>query len=216
MPNANPIWLLEFWNRSIDAVWSLDGTAPGPGPTVTPNVTTVDGILGAGSDFPFVVADGRISLDEQVVRRRGSATLYRVRPPLRVRSVLDGVDPDGWMGDRASYSTFATPGTRPGTLRVTVTGRGWTGPSVPRRIRLTLGTLAFRRFGEPALGEVTARREWTLRGRRTRTFSLATPPPPFRLEIASQTFVPADVDPRSADHRQLGAQVDVRFAPRRG
>ena len=27
------IWLMEFWNRSLTYVWSLDGTAPGPGPT---------------------------------------------------------------------------------------------------------------------------------------------------------------------------------------
>ena len=26
--DANPIWLTEFWNNSIDAVWSVDGTAP--------------------------------------------------------------------------------------------------------------------------------------------------------------------------------------------
>ena len=30
--------LTEFWNRSIDHVDSLDGTAPGPGPTVTPTL----------------------------------------------------------------------------------------------------------------------------------------------------------------------------------
>ena len=29
--DPNGLWLLEFWNRSIQRVWSLDGSAPGPG-----------------------------------------------------------------------------------------------------------------------------------------------------------------------------------------
>ena len=29
--DANPLWSLEFWNRSLKRMWSLDGTAPGPG-----------------------------------------------------------------------------------------------------------------------------------------------------------------------------------------
>ncbi len=27
---------LEFWNRTVQHVWSIDGTAPGPGPAVVP------------------------------------------------------------------------------------------------------------------------------------------------------------------------------------
>ena len=34
--DANGIHLLEFWNRSLKQVWSLDGSAPGPGPTLSP------------------------------------------------------------------------------------------------------------------------------------------------------------------------------------
>ncbi len=29
--NPQGIWLMEFWNKSLKYVWSLDGTAPGPG-----------------------------------------------------------------------------------------------------------------------------------------------------------------------------------------
>ena len=36
--DPNGIHLLEFWNRSIKNVWTLDGTAPGPGPTVSPDL----------------------------------------------------------------------------------------------------------------------------------------------------------------------------------
>ncbi len=38
------VWLTEFWNRSLRYVWSVDGSAPGPGPTRTPN-THADGRL---------------------------------------------------------------------------------------------------------------------------------------------------------------------------
>src|SRR5262249_43979082 len=39
MADPNGEWLLEFWNphSMIGRVWSLDGTAPGPGPTLTPD-----------------------------------------------------------------------------------------------------------------------------------------------------------------------------------
>ena len=36
MSDQNGEWLLEFWNRSIKAVWSLDGTAQGPAPSSHP------------------------------------------------------------------------------------------------------------------------------------------------------------------------------------
>src|SRR5206468_3168254 len=34
-----PEWLLEFWNRSIATVSSLDATLGGPGPSGAPNIT---------------------------------------------------------------------------------------------------------------------------------------------------------------------------------
>ena len=45
MKDQNSEWLLEFWNRSIRAVWSLDGTAQGPGPVLTPDPNPTDGAL---------------------------------------------------------------------------------------------------------------------------------------------------------------------------
>ena len=36
--DQNPEWMLEFWNRSIVAVGSLDGTVGGPGPAGSPNL----------------------------------------------------------------------------------------------------------------------------------------------------------------------------------
>ena len=43
--DPNPVNLLEFWNRSLTKVWSLDGTAPGPEATTTPDLDKPDGTL---------------------------------------------------------------------------------------------------------------------------------------------------------------------------
>jgi hypothetical protein len=61
------IWLMEFWNRSLQYVWSLDATAPGPGTTppgyLTPDIAP-DGRLtgasipnGAPPGVNYIVAD---------------------------------------------------------------------------------------------------------------------------------------------------------------
>jgi type II secretory pathway pseudopilin PulG len=68
----NGIWLMEFWNRSLRYVWSLDGTAPGPGTTppgfVTPDAGP-DGRLtgrsiptGAPPGVNYIVADQGIDV----------------------------------------------------------------------------------------------------------------------------------------------------------
>ena len=71
------IWLMEFWNRSLSYVWSLDATAPGPGTTppgyLTPD-TAPDGRLigrtiehGAPPGVEYIVADQSIQVAGQFV-----------------------------------------------------------------------------------------------------------------------------------------------------
>jgi hypothetical protein len=66
------VWLMEFWNRSLDYVWSLDATAPGPGTYppgyLTPDIGT-DGHLtgrsiptGAPPGVHYIVADQGIEV----------------------------------------------------------------------------------------------------------------------------------------------------------
>lgn len=77
--NALGVWLMEFWNRSVRYVWSLDGTAPGPGLTppgsLTPDVGP-DGRLtgasipnGAPPGVRYVVADEGIDVAGSLVVR---------------------------------------------------------------------------------------------------------------------------------------------------
>jgi hypothetical protein len=71
------IWLMEFWNRSLSYVWSLDATAPGPGTTppgyLTPD-TAPDGRLigrtiehGAPPGVDYIVADQSIQVAGQFI-----------------------------------------------------------------------------------------------------------------------------------------------------
>ncbi len=56
--DPNPVWLLEFWNRSLTKVWSLDGTAPGPGATATPDLKKPDGTLTTPTRASSLVTPG--------------------------------------------------------------------------------------------------------------------------------------------------------------
>ena len=48
--DQNPEWMLEFWNRSITTVSSLDGTIGGPGPSGGPNIAADGRLYWGGSD----------------------------------------------------------------------------------------------------------------------------------------------------------------------
>jgi hypothetical protein len=73
------IWLMEFWNRGLTYVWSLDGTAPPPGRRapgfVTPDAGP-DGLLtgksiptGAPAGVDYMVADEDIAVQGKEILR---------------------------------------------------------------------------------------------------------------------------------------------------
>jgi hypothetical protein len=73
------IWLMEFWNRGLSYVWSLDGTAPPPGRQapgyVTPDAGP-DGLLtgksiptGAPPGVDYMVADADIAVQGKELAR---------------------------------------------------------------------------------------------------------------------------------------------------
>ena len=43
--DASDLLQLEFWNRTLQHIWTTDDTAPGPGPTGVPSVVYGDGRL---------------------------------------------------------------------------------------------------------------------------------------------------------------------------
>jgi hypothetical protein len=222
--NPNSIFLLEFWNRSIRHVWSLDGTAPGPGPVLTPDLGDADGRLSPDPRVPFVLAEPGVNVVGDVVAEQGAWRLVRVEGPLRLAQARTGITADGWIPSPgeglpavAGHSQFSTPGERPGTMEVVVSRAGASEATPPSTVTVRLGPLAVGEDNQPALGSVSESVEWRIEGRAQRVFELETPPPPFRVEVVvDPPFMPHLVDPRSTDQRWLGAQVSFRFIPPAG
>jgi hypothetical protein len=216
-------WLIEFWNRSLKHVWSLDGTAPGPGPILTPDLAAVDGRLFPDPGVPYVVADPGVDVAGRVVGRFGRWTVYRVQGPLRLAHGETGLFSDGWIGcsaapcpvASAAYSRYATPGGRPGYTLVTVSRAAANGaPIRPANVVIRLGRLIRGSDRQPQLGRLTAVRRWVVRAGARKRFVIPTPRPPFRIEVTvSPTFSPSDYG--ESDRRQLGAQVSFSFARQR-
>jgi hypothetical protein len=205
------IHLLEFWNRSLRGVWSMDFTAPGPGPTLTPDVAARDGTLGYQWDGDYVVTDNGVEVQGDLVERRGPLTLRRIDRPLRLRDFTAGVYPDGWIGGFGSYSHFS--GLRPGTVDVRLSRTGWGGPEAPTKVRVLVGPLVLDENRQPRIRHTTATGQWDAKSGEETTLHLRAPKPPFRVEVyVDRTFVPAQLDPQqSSDSRELGVQVGFGF-----
>lgn len=220
--DPNGEWLLEFWNRSIQALWTLDGTGVGPGPTVTPDVVKPTGEIKLDRKFEYALTDEGVNLVGQVVARRthlvGGAPatwrLYRVAQPMRLRKNIEGFFPDGWTGERSAYSQFSTAGGRDGFLIVTVSRAGG-GKTLPANVRLEVGDLVIGEDTQPKLGAVELARSLQVPRELEHRFLIEAPPAPFRAEVRVwPTFSPHDLDSRSSDLRELGAQVRFNFVPR--
>lgn len=219
MQDSNSEWLLEFWNRSLKAVWSLDGTAQGPGPFLTPDLAKTDGMLYPQPNYPYVVADRGIRVEGQVLARHdhkagGSYipwTLYRVAEPLRLRWAFVGVQPDGWMSSDSSYTRYSSPGNRPGTIVIRLTRA----PGTPAKATVSLGNVVRGPDKQPHLDRHVVVRTGRLTAKKPLVFRLRAPAPRFRVEVhVDPTFRPIDVTQgRSSDARQLGAQVTYTFEP---
>jgi hypothetical protein len=211
--------LLEFWNRSLKQVWSLDGTAPGPGPTLTPDVHGIHGVLYPDPHYPYLVAEPGIEPAGSIVatheHRAGGGferwTLYRVQEPLRLRYAVTGLFPDGWSGPNdTAYTRYSTAGGGAGRLRVRVSWEKWPGPN-SARVTIYMGHLVIGSDRQPALGDVTEKRTFRIHAKQFRMFVLRAPGPQFRIEVhVDPKFMPAKFQP-SGDRRELGAVVQYTF-----
>jgi len=213
---ASTLWQAEFWNVRLDDVYNLGVAQPAGIVEVAGPVNRVTGRLavsqsGARPDR-YVVAAERIGVAGSVVARHGLLALYRVEPPARVGRTVEGIYGDGWTGAEAALNQYATPGGRPARLRVRLSRAVWSGPDVPGSVTLRLGPLT-ERDGRATIGETVETRTWVAHRRRSTAFILATPRPPFRVEITvSPTFSPSRFG--GPDTRELGVQAFFRLTRR--
>jgi hypothetical protein len=224
--DQNPEWLLEFWNRSIVTVSSLDATLGGPGPAGAPNITptgklywTVDP-ADVGRTYDYAVEDLPCVDFAGTFRKshfyRGGANalaqwrLIQLTKPNRLRAECTGIYPDGWSGAAdSSYLRFATK--RQGWLRIKISRENW--PASPVHVRLS----SIRNFHHQLVpGKLLREVPLTVKSQGTRVLWLRTPAKPFFAQvIVDRKFIPRNVDPRSGDPRLLGAQVSYRFFTKR-
>jgi hypothetical protein len=212
--DANGIHLLEFWNRSLKQVWSLDGSAPGPGPVLTPNLGAADGTLSPDPGYRWVVAENDADLvGAKVGPAHGALQLYRLDGPLRLTSSRSGVTGDGWMGSSATFNQYASSGSRRGFVKVLLSRVASCGPDKPGRVTVKVGTVVVGPQKQPALGRVLAARTGVVHQCKVLPFLIPVTVP-FRVEVTIEpTFSPAELDPRSGDTRQLGARPEFAFIP---
>ncbi|HEY4413190.1 MAG TPA: hypothetical protein VGN06_09355 [Gaiellaceae bacterium] len=225
--DQNPEWLLEFWNRSITRVSSLDGSVLGPGPSGGPNIlrdgalywTNAPGSLPiqytyAVEDLPCIDMAGAIVKTHPYQAGGGPQTwaLVRLARPNRLRSTCTGIYPDGWTnGGDSSYYRFSG---RSGWLRVAYS-RPENYPIKPSPIQIVLGKLRINEqqpnLGQPSLGRVTTKVDTTIGNLQSKVAWFRVPAGGFAVHVVvDHPFVPDDYDHRG-DKRQLGAMVTYRF-----
>jgi hypothetical protein len=221
--DPNGVWLLEFWNRSLEGLWTLDSSGVGPGPTGTPDILKPTGEIKTLRKVEYAVADNDVNIAGTVVARKqhlvggrtATWTVYKVAQPLRLEHNVEGIFPDGWAAENSGYSQFATPHNARGFLRVTVS-RLAGGKTLPANVQLRVGKLVLGKQKEAKMGEVLFGRSASAQHDLFRQFVVDAPPAPFRAEVRVwPPFRPVDLDPRNSDIRELGAQVSYEFVPRR-
>lgn len=213
LAGSNAFWSLEFWNQSIREVWSVDATAPGPGPTRTPNYLDPSGAVDPQLPLDWVVATPGVDLDGQLVETVGALRLFHVTHPIRVVDAEGGISADAnWMSTSAWYYHFAPRGPVPGNAVVTLSRAAACGDVPPSRITIRVSGLRINSDGQPVAGKLLQARRLTLRSTPcdVRTIRIPTQTP-YRIDVSAVgTFQPSQYDPR-----QLSAQISFGFEPAR-
>jgi hypothetical protein len=204
-------------------VWSTDGTAPGPGAILTPDLASADGTLTPSPETEYAITLNGVELQAPVVTRVGPYVLYDVdRKPLKLASGVAGIDRDGWIADtdadgvaEASYNRFDVSRDGSGFAQVILNREAWCPDTdIPAQATVRVGPIGIGPDSQPAIAQVTGTQTKTVRNCKATGFALGVPRVPWRLEVEmSPTFSPHDVDPNHSDRRQLGAVFNAGFRP---
>jgi hypothetical protein len=215
--DALGVSLMEFWNRDVKNIWSLDGSAPGPGPTLTPDLANRDGELTNGGGIDLVLTPDVVSLTGPVVASRPGETLRRVVDgKWALHQASYGVAHDGWItgssDDPVARGRFAYfgPETKRGVLHVGVGRAGFCPSAAPNaHVVIRVGPLRLNEQRAPYVRHASYTRRVVVPNchQRELTFSVV---PPVAVEV-SATPVVYPVDYNIGDNRYLGVQVGFSF-----
>ena len=224
--DQTPEWMLEFWNRAIVSVGSLDGTVSGPGPADGPNLA-VDGTLYWGGDpaspgrqYAYAVEDwpcvdfAGTYRGKHLYRAGGGTKAWRLielTHPNRLRAECTGIYPDGWSG-AADSEYFRFSEGKGGWLRVVVSRRNWGGATGPSPVHVLLAPLTVNLNHQPALGRTSQQVALSIDSTQTKVCWLRAPADRFGAKVVvANKFIPHQIDPTSSDIRVLGAEVSYQF-----
>jgi hypothetical protein len=214
---ADPIgvYLTEFFNPSVKKVWSLDGSAPGPGAILTPDLAAADGTLTPSPGTDYALTTNGVELQAPIVEQKDGATLYRLNgKPLKLAAGYNDLYTDGWMADKASYTRYDVSRDGPGLAIVKLSRERWCPHDKPGKATVRIGTVGIGPDKQPAIERVTGTWTTTLHACVADGVSFAPPPGPWRVEVEIEpTFVPRELDPSRHDQRELGAVFEARFQP---
>ncbi|MES1247817.1 MAG: hypothetical protein ABUS54_09110 [Actinomycetota bacterium] len=219
LSDQNAEWLLEFWNRSITTVSSLDGTVGGPGPSGAPNIlpngqlywTDVFDPTDPGKLFDYAVEQlPCITFAGTPIEthhyRGGTWRLVQLTKPNRLRAYCSGIYTDGWSGANDS-SYFRFVGHAHGWLRIRLNRQ----LPRPTGIEIQLGTVA-ESDKQPVFGRVLRTTRLRLRAYGQRTVWVPTPPGRFVVRtVVDDKVVPSQIGLPGGDVRQLGVKVTYQW-----
>jgi hypothetical protein len=200
----------QFWNRSIDPVYTLGSAPLCPLPLKTLRLDEQTGALVDKHDpgsarGRYVVTQSALAIAGKVVASGGSPvlplTIYRPALPVGLTSRTVGVYPDGWTGPDVSYFQYRSSTPRTGTIDVSLSRIGWTGADAPGRVTVTV-----RPLGAGSTGAPTGESRWIAHKGQTKVVRLPAPAPPFEVSVhVAPTFSAAQFG--GSDARQLGVQI---------
>jgi hypothetical protein len=211
--DADGVWLLEFWNRSIQHVWSLDASAPGPGPALTPDVRSTNGHMFPDPESDYALTMTDIGVVGPTVATRPGLTLTRIpKHPWHLRDVVFGRAGDGWTGSDSLYA-YLGPGRPHGTVTVSASRTGFCNRTAPpAHVTVSLGPVALTAQQKPALAHAAVVRRFVVQNCEQKAITLPARPP-FAVAVGVSTVRPSDYS--GSDARDLGAQVGWTFTPSR-
>lgn len=215
LATSNEFWSIEFWNRSLQYIWSVDGTAPGPGPVRTPNYLGTNGAVDPQIPVDWVVAAPGVDPLGTLTETAGGLRLYRVPHPIRIKDAEGNISTDAnWMSTSAWYYRFTSAGTEPGYATVTLSRAAACGAFAPSHITIRLSSLRItpEPNAQPVAKKLLAVRHVTVKSDPC-TSNLVVKIPartPYRIDLSADgTFQPSIYDPR-----HLSAQVTFGFVPK--